>query len=182
MTEAAAANPAVRIKTNYGAFVVEVFAQDAPKSAANFLEYVKDGFYDNTLMHRVVAGFVAQGGGFERGMYQKATRPPVENEAGNGLKNQKYTMAMARTPEPHSATSQFFVNLRDNPSLDFTAADGDKWGYCVFGRVCEGMDVIDAIGAASTEERMGHSDVPAQDIVIESAAVVEEENGGGGDS
>jgi peptidyl-prolyl cis-trans isomerase B (cyclophilin B) len=171
-------NPAARIKTNYGAFVVEVFTGDAPKSAANFLEYVKDGFYDNTLMHRVVAGFVAQGGGFERGMYQKATRPPIENEAANGLKNEKYTVAMARTPDPHSATSQFFVNLRDNPSLDHSAPEGDNWGYCVFGRVREGMDVVDAIGAAATEERMGHSDVPAQDIVIESAELLDDENGG----
>lgn len=166
--------PAVRMRTNFGPIVVRLRPDRAPKTVENFLGYVAEGFYDNTVFHRVIAGFVAQGGGYERGMHPKATRPPIGNETGpDGLRNAGLTVSMARTSDPHSATSQFFINFSDNASLDFTRADGEDWGYCVFGEVVDGADVVEAIGKVDTEERMGMSDVPVQDVVIESIRLEE---------
>ena len=167
--------PQVRIRTNYGAMIAELRPDLAPLTVANFLQYAREGFYDGTLFHRVIPGFVIQGGGLGRGMYMKATREPVENEAANGLKNERFSLSMARLPTPHSATSQFFINLADNDSLNHKAPTDDGFGYCVFGKLVEGMDVAVAIGAAPTETRSNYQDVPAQDIVIESAEVVGEE-------
>ncbi len=161
--------PIVRIKTNYGSMVVQLYPDKAPKTVESFLSYVDDEFYDNTLFHRVIASFMIQGGGFERGLYQKGTQAPIQNEANpNGLKNTKYTVAMARTSDPHSATAQFFVNTADNPFLDFTQANEEGWGYCAFGEVIEGVDTAKTISEVETEERMGMSDVPIQDVIIES--------------
>ena len=135
----------VRLKTNLGDIVIELNAEKAPKTVANFLEYVESGFYNNTIFHRVIDGFMIQGGGFEPGMNQKATRAPVDNEAANGLTNDMYTIAMARTPNPHSATAQFFINVANNSFLNFRSATPDGFGYCVFGQVTEGQSVVDAI-------------------------------------
>ena len=168
---ALAANPQVELKTNQGNIAVEVFADKAPKSAENFLQYVRDGFYDGTVFHRVIDGFMIQGGGFDADMKQKATRPPIENEAKNGLKNEPGTLAMARTSDPHSASSQFFINLVPNTSLDYPSRDG--WGYAVFGKVTTGMDVVDAIGKVATGNRGFHQNVPVEAVVIESARVLE---------
>ncbi|HNW78243.1 MAG TPA: peptidylprolyl isomerase, partial [Candidatus Competibacteraceae bacterium] len=134
----------------------------------------RDGFYDGTLFHRVIPNFMIQGGGMEAGMKQKTTRSPIRNEADNGLKNQKGSIAMARTSDPHSATAQFFINLKDNDFLDFRAANSQGWGYCVFGRVTEGMDVVETIAKVATTSRRGHQDVPADDVVIERAEVIDE--------
>jgi peptidyl-prolyl cis-trans isomerase B (cyclophilin B) len=161
---------AVIMTTNYGAFTIELYADKAPKTVENFLAYVKDGFYTNTIFHRVIDGFMIQGGGFEPGMKQKATKGNVDNEAKNGLKNEPYTLAMARTSDPHSASSQFFVNVKSNSFLDYPGQDG--WGYCVFGKVTEGMDVIDKIRSVKTSRTGMHADVPAEDVVIEKAEVV----------
>jgi peptidyl-prolyl cis-trans isomerase B (cyclophilin B) len=168
-----ASSPRVKMTTNYGAFVITLDADKAPKTVANFLTYVKEGFYDNTIFHRVIDGFMIQGGGFEPGMKQKQTHAPVENEANNGLKNDKYTLAMARTSDPQSATAQFFVNVADNDFLNFTAPTANGWGYAVFGKVTEGMDVIDKIKAVKTGNSGFHQNVPAQDVIIEKAEVVE---------
>lgn len=168
---ALAANPQVELKTNQGNITVEVFADKAPKSAENFLQYVRDGFYDGTVFHRVIDGFMIQGGGFDADMKQKATRPPIENEAKNGLKNEPGTLAMARTSDPHSASSQFFINLVPNTSLDYPSRDG--WGYAVFGKVTSGMDVVNAIGKVATGNRGFHQNVPVEAVVIESARVLE---------
>ncbi|MBU6505384.1 MAG: peptidylprolyl isomerase, partial [Betaproteobacteria bacterium] len=138
-------------------------------TVANFLDYVSQGFYDNTVFHRVIDGFMIQGGGFEPGMHQKATNAPIENEAGNGLSNDRYTVAMARTSDPHSATAQFFINVKDNAFLNFRSATRDGYGYCVFGKVVEGQDVVDRIKGVNTGSRMGHGDVPLEDVVILSA-------------
>jgi peptidyl-prolyl cis-trans isomerase B (cyclophilin B) len=159
----------VRLVTSHGEIVLELDAEKAPKTVENFLGYVRSGFYDGTIFHRVIDGFMIQGGGFEPGMRQKPAGEPVDNEATNGLKNVAGTVAMARTPDPHSATAQFFINVSDNDFLDHTAPTSQGWGYCVFGRVAQGMDAITVIKAASTGSRAGHRDVPIEDIVIERA-------------
>jgi peptidyl-prolyl cis-trans isomerase A (cyclophilin A) len=169
---AIAANPQVEIKTTLGNIVIEVDADKAPKSAANFLQYVKDGYYDGTIFHRVIAGFMIQGGGIDQDMRQKPARPAIENEARNGLKNLPGTVAMARTSAPHSATSQFFINLVANGSLDYPG--GDNWGYAVFGKVVKGMDVVEKIGKVPTGKKGLYRDVPLTAVVIESARIVEE--------
>ena len=170
-------NPRIRLKTNYGAMVAELRPDRAPLTVANFLQYLRDGHYNETLFHRVIPGFVIQGGGLGRGMYLKATRDPVQNEAANGLKNERFTLAMARLPSPHSATSQFFVNMADNRSLDHKSPDDAGFGYCVFGRLVEGMDTAAAIADAPTETRSNYQNVPAQDIVIEGAEELDPETG-----
>jgi peptidyl-prolyl cis-trans isomerase B (cyclophilin B) len=162
----------VKLHTTLGTITLELDQQKAPDTVANFLQYVEDGHYTNTIFHRVIDGFMIQGGGFEPGMQQKATRATVKNEADNKLKNKAYTIAMARTPDPHSASSQFFINLSDNGFLDFTAPTPDGWGYCVFGRVTEGTEVVDKIRKVKTGSRAGHQDVPVNDVVIEKAEVV----------
>ena len=159
----------IKLHTSLGAITLELDAEHAPKTVENFLRYVKEGFYDGTIFHRVIAGFMIQGGGFSEGMEQKATHEPVENEAANGLKNAVYTIAMARTPNPHSATAQFFINVADNGFLNHTAPTPQGFGYCVFGRVVEGQDVVDKIGKVKTGNRAGHQDVPVDAAVIERA-------------
>jgi len=161
----------VRLHTNYGVIGIELDAERAPKTVENFLQYVRMGHYDNTLFHRVINGFMIQGGGFEPGMRQKPTATPIENEATNGLRNNKYTVAMARTSDPHSATSQFFINVADNDFLNHTAPSGQGWGYCVFGKVLEGTDVVDKIKSVRTSRSGGHQDVPEEDVVIQRAEV-----------
>ena len=164
----------VRLETTHGAIVLSLDAEKAPQTVENFMQYVRDGFYDGTLFHRVIDGFMVQGGGFAAGMQQKSARAPIANEADNGLRNQRGTIAMARTPDPHSATAQFFINVADNAFLDFKAKTDAGWGYCVFGRVTEGMDVVDRIKGVATTSRAGHRDVPAEDVVIVRASVVED--------
>jgi len=167
---AMAANPQVEMKTNQGTIVLELDAAKAPVTVANFVQYAKEGFYNGTIFHRVIDGFMIQGGGFEPGMKQKPTQAPIENEAKNGLKNVKGSIAMARTSDPHSATAQFFINVSDNSFLDYPGQDG--WGYCVFGQVVEGLDVVEAIRAVKTGRSGFHQDVPVEDVVIEKAEVV----------
>jgi Peptidyl-prolyl cis-trans isomerase (rotamase) - cyclophilin family len=162
----------VKLHTNFGVITLELNAEKAPKTVANFLEYVNSGFYDNTVFHRVIDGFMIQGGGFEPGMKQKATNAQIENEAANGLTNDNYTIAMARTPDPHSASSQFFINVKNNSFLNFSAPTSQGFGYCVFGKVVEGMDVVDKIKKVKTGNKAGHQDVPVEDVVIERAEVV----------
>ena len=164
----------VRLETTHGAIILSLDAEKAPQTVENFVQYVRDGFYDGTLFHRVIDGFMVQGGGFAAGMQQKSARAPIANEADNGLRNQRGTIAMARTPDPHSATAQFFINVADNAFLDFKAKTDAGWGYCVFGRVTEGMDVVDRIKGVATTSRAGHRDVPAEDVVIVRASVVED--------
>lgn len=159
----------IKLKTNHGDISLELDAEKAPLTVENFLQYVRDGFFNNTIFHRVIDGFMIQGGGFEPGMNQKPTRAPVKNEADNGLKNEAYTIAMARTTDPHSATAQFFINASNNDFLNFTSATPQGWGYCVFGKVVEGKEVIDKIKKVRTGNKAGHQDVPVEDIVIESA-------------
>jgi len=161
----------VRMQTNMGTIVLELDGDKAPETVANFVEYAKSGFYDGTIFHRVIPGFMIQGGGFEPGMSQKATRAPVKNEADNGLKNELGTIAMARTPDPHSATAQFFINVKNNGFLNHTAPTAQGWGYCVFGKVTEGMDVVHSIEKVSTTFRSGHQDVPSEDVVIEKVTI-----------
>ncbi len=161
----------VRMQTNKGSIVLELDGEKAPKTVENFIQYAKDGFYDGTIFHRVIPGFMIQGGGFEPGMTQKATRAPVENEANNGLKNDLGTIAMARTNDPHSATAQFFINAKDNGFLNHSAPTPQGWGYCVFGKVTEGLDVVKAIEAVATTGRGGHQDVPVEDVIIEKVTV-----------
>lgn len=163
----------VTFHTNYGDIVINTFADKAPATVENFLDYCKEGFYDNTIFHRVINGFMIQGGGFEPGMNQKATKAPVRNEANNGLANNRGTLAMARTNDPHSATAQFFINVADNDFLNFRAENANGWGYCVFAEVVEGMDVVDKIKAVSTGRSGFHQDVPREDIVINSVTVSE---------
>lgn len=163
----------VELHTNHGIIKIELDAEKAPKSAENFLQYVRDGHYDNTIFHRVIGNFMIQGGGFEPGMKQKPTRDPIENEANNGLKNDKYTVAMARTNVPHSASSQFFINLTNNDFLNFTSPTPQGWGYAVFGKVVEGTDVVDAIKGVKTGRSGFHDDVPQTDVVIQKAIVVD---------
>ncbi len=162
----------IKLHTNYGVIGIELDAERAPETAKNFIAYVEAGHYDNTVFHRVIDGFMVQGGGFEPGMKQKPTQAPVKNEADNGLKNDRYTVAMARTNEPHSATAQFFINVADNDFLNHTAPTAQGWGYCVFGRVVEGTDVVDRIKAVKTGSSGFHRDVPAEDVVIQKAEVV----------
>jgi peptidyl-prolyl cis-trans isomerase B (cyclophilin B) len=162
----------VRLHTNFGAITIDLDAERAPDTVANFLEYVRSGFYDNTVFHRVIDGFMIQGGGFEPGMKQKKTRAPVKNEADNAGKNDAYTVAMARTSDPHSATAQFFINVSDNAFLNHSSPTAQGWGYCVFGRVVEGQEVVDKIKEVQTGSRGMHQDVPVQDVVIERAEEV----------
>ena len=169
----ATASARVRFETTRGAFTIEVDATRAPLSSANFLQYVRDRHCDGTIFHRVIGNFMIQGGGFEPGMKQKSTRAPIKNEANNGLSNKTGTIAMARTMEPHSASAQFFINVKDNDFLDHTAPTVQGWGYAVFGEVVEGMDVVNKIKAVQTTMRGGHQDVPVDDVIIERAEVTE---------
>ncbi len=157
----------IRMYTNQGIITLELDAKRAPKTVENFLEYVRSGFYNGTVFHRVINNFMIQGGGFEPGMEQKATRGPIDNEANNGLRNERGTIAMARTNDPHSATAQFFINVVDNDFLNFTAPTPSGWGYCVFGRVTDGMRVVDEIKGTPTVTRGGHQNVPTSDIIID---------------
>ena len=168
------AAPSVEFQTNQGNFTVELYPEKAPKTVANFLQYVKDGFYENTIFHRVINHFMIQGGGFERDLSEKNTRAPISNEAGNGLLNQTGTIAMARTADPDSATAQFFVNLFDNQFLDYVGPDSDQIGYCVFGKVTSGMDVIQKIGLTQTNTVGRYSDVPVKPVIIKSAKLLSE--------
>jgi len=161
---------AVVLSTNHGDITIELDAEKAPKTVDNFLAYVKSGHYDGTIFHRVIDGFMIQGGGFEPGMKQKESGEPIDNEAANGLANEKYTVAMARTNDPHSATAQFFINVKDNSFLDY--AGPDQWGYCVFGRVTEGTEVVDEIRKVKTSTKGFHGDVPVEDVIIEKAEIV----------
>lgn len=161
----------VILHTNFGPITIELDAEKAPKTVANFLEYAKSGHYDGTVFHRVIDGFMIQGGGFAAGMQQKPTRAPVENEANNGLKNDKYTVAMARTNDPHSASAQFFINVSNNDFLNFKSPTPQGWGYCVFGKVSAGTEVVDKIKGVKTGTRGFHQDVPAEDVIIERAEV-----------
>ena len=165
-------NPKVTIETSKGAIVVELFADKAPDTVANFMEYVNDGFFDGTIFHRVIPGFMIQGGGFTTDMSQKPTRDPIRNEANNGLSNEVGTLAMARTPNPHSATAQFFINVKHNRFLDFQAETQQGWGYAVFGRVVEGMDVVSAIENVPTGNQGMHQDVPVEPVVMTRVAPV----------
>lgn len=162
----------VKLQTNFGAITLELDAEKAPKTVENFLAYVKSGHYDNTVFHRVIGSFMIQGGGFEPGMKQKPVNTPIDNEAANGLKNKRGTIAMARTNDPHSATAQFFINVVDNDFLDFKSPSGNGWGYCVFGKVTEGLDVVDAIRKVKTGNKGFHSDVPVEDVIIEKAEII----------
>lgn len=163
-------NPKVDLHiADFGVITIELNQEKAPKSVANFLSYVNKGHYDRTIFHRVIPGFMIQGGGFEPGMTQKDTDATIENEANNGLKNSKYTLAMARTNDPHSASSQFFINIADNGFLNHTAPSAQGWGYAVFGKVISGMDVVDRIAAVKTGTKGFHGDVPKDDVVIEKA-------------
>ncbi len=167
------ANPKVELHiATYGVITLELDADKAPKSVANFLSYVKKGHYDNTVFHRVIPGFMVQGGGFEPGMKQKGTDAQIDNEANNGLKNNEYTVAMARTNDPHSATAQFFINVADNTFLNHTAISQQGWGYAVFGKVVAGSEVVDKIKAVKTGRKGFHDDVPVDDVVIEKAVEV----------
>ncbi|MGJ8682360.1 peptidylprolyl isomerase [Paraglaciecola sp.] len=163
----------VKIHTNYGVITLTLFADKAPITVANFLDYVKEGFYDNTIFHRVIDGFMIQGGGFEPGMEQKETKATIQNEANNGVANEIGTVAMARTNEPHSATAQFFINVGDNAFLNFRSESADGWGYCVFAEVSDGMDVVNKIKDVKTGNSGYHQDVPVDDVVIQKAEIVE---------
>ncbi|MDX1735607.1 MAG: peptidylprolyl isomerase [Halioglobus sp.] len=163
----------VIIRTTFGAIKLELDEERAPKTVANFLAYARDGFYDGTIFHRVIDNFMIQGGGFDTDMQQKATTDPIENEADNGLKNDFGTIAMARTNDPHSATAQFFINVKDNDFLNHTGRNPSGWGYAVFGKVAEGEEVLDKIRAVPTTSRAGHQDVPQDPVIIESVEVVE---------
>ncbi|MFC2972366.1 peptidylprolyl isomerase [Azotobacter bryophylli] len=163
----------IKLHTNHGTITLQLFADKAPETVANFEEYVRSGHYDNTIFHRVIGNFMIQGGGFEPGMKQKSTRAPIKNEANNGLSNEIGTIAMARTMDPHSASAQFFINVANNSILDHSAPTTQGWGYAVFGKVVEGMDVIDKIKNVATTSRAGHQDVPKDDVIIEKAEIVE---------
>lgn len=169
----AAPNITVEIKTNHGTIVLELNADKAPVTVENFVRYAKDGFYDGTIFHRVIPGFMIQGGGFKPDMSQKSPGKPIKNEADNGLKNDIGTIAMARTNDPHSATSQFFINTKNNASLNQTVPTGNGWGYCVFGKVTDGLDVVKAIEGVKTGSKGGHADVPLEDVIIENVTIVE---------
>ena len=161
----------VKLSTNFGDISIELNAEKAPITVANFIKYVEEGFYDGLIFHRVIDGFMIQGGGFDTNMKQKSTLEPIKNEANNGLSNDRYTIAMARTSIPDSASSQFFINVADNGFLNHTAPTPSGWGYCVFGKVVAGMDVVDKIKSVSTTSRAGHQDVPVEPVVIQQATV-----------
>lgn len=163
----------ILLHTNHGVITVKLFEDKAPETTANFKEYVSSGHYDGTIFHRVIGNFMIQGGGFEPGMKQKSTRAQIKNEANNGLSNKTGTLAMARTMEPHSASAQFFINVKDNDFLDHTAPTVQGWGYAVFGEVVDGMDVVEKIKGVSTTMKAGHQDVPVDDVIIEKAEIVE---------
>ncbi|MDX8386015.1 MAG: peptidylprolyl isomerase [Gallionella sp.] len=160
----------VKLHTNKGVITLQLDAEKAPDTVKNFLEYVNSGFYTDTIFHRVISSFMIQGGGFESGMKNKDTNPPIKNEAANGLKNDNYTVAMARTGDPHSATAQFFINTKDNDFLNYPGQDG--WGYCVFGKVVDGKEIVDAIRQVKTGSSAGHQDVPLEDVIITKAEEV----------
>lgn len=162
----------VILTTNFGDISIELNTEKAPVTVANFLEYVNNGFYDGTIFHRVINSFMIQGGGFDANMKQKDTNTPIKNEADNGLSNDIYTIAMARTMVPDSATAQFFINVKDNDFLNFTSATTQGWGYCVFGKVVAGTEIVDKIKAVATGNRGGHQDVPVEPVIIEKATVV----------
>lgn len=162
----------VRLQTNFGVITLELDSEKAPETVQNFLNYVNSGFYDNTLFHRVIDDFMIQGGGFEPGMKQKKTQAPIHNEAANGLKNDAYTIAMARTADVHSATAQFFINVTSNGFLNYKSASPQGYGYCVFGKVVEGQDIIDKIKKVKTGDYAGHQNVPLEDVVIQKAEVI----------
>jgi peptidyl-prolyl cis-trans isomerase B (cyclophilin B) len=159
-------HPMVKLHTNHGIITLELDAEKAPLTVANFLDYAKSGFFDGTIFHRVISNFMIQGGGFEPGMKQKTTKATIQNEAGNGLKNDNYTVAMARTGDPHSATAQFFINVKNNDFLNYTAPNPQGYGYAVFGKVVEGKEVVDKIKGVKTAQRGGHGDVPLEDVII----------------
>jgi peptidyl-prolyl cis-trans isomerase B (cyclophilin B) len=163
----------IKLHTNYGDITLELDSEKAPLTVQNFVDYVNSGNYDNTVFHRVIDGFMIQGGGFEPGMVQKPTRTPIQNEAANGLKNDKYTVAMARTSDVHSATTQFFINVANNNFLNYSAPTSQGFGYCVFGKVIEGMDVVDKIAKVKTGNRAGHQNVPLENVLLEKAEVIE---------
>lgn len=162
----------VKLHTNFGEITLTLDAEKAPITVANFLQYVSEGFYDGTIFHRVIDGFMIQGGGFTTDMVQKKTNASIKNEANNGLSNEIYTIAMARTPDPDSATAQFFINVKNNDFLDFSAPTAQGWGYCVFGNVTGGTEVIDAIKAVKTSRKNGHQDVPVEPVIIERAEII----------
>ena len=163
----------VKLKTTMGDVLITLNSEKAPKTVENFLQYVRDGHYDGTIFHRVIDGFMIQGGGFESGMSEKPTREPVENEADNGLANNTGTIAMARTQDPHSASAQFFISTQDNDFLNHKAKNTAGWGYCVFGEVTEGSDVVTRIEEVATCSRAGHQDVPSEDVIIDKAEIIE---------
>lgn len=163
----------IKLHTNYGDITLELDSEKAPVTTQNFIDYVNSGHYDNTIFHRVIDDFMIQGGGFEPGMIQKKTQAPIANEAGNGLKNDKYTVAMARTSDPHSASAQFFINVKDNDFLNYKSSTSQGFGYCVFGKVVEGMDVVDKIKKVKTGTRSGHQDVPLENVLLQKAEVVQ---------
>jgi len=163
----------IRIQTSYGAMILELDEQKAPKTVENFIGYMQEGFFNGTLFHRVIDNFMIQGGGFNAGMVQKAAHAPLQNEATNGLRNERGTIAMARTSDPHSATSQFFINVVDNDFLNYTAPNPAGWGYCVFGKVVDGMTVVDRIKGVPTGSRGGHKNVPLTEVIIEDISEVE---------
>jgi len=163
----------IKLHTNHGVISINLFEDKAPLTAANFTQYVKDGHYDNVIFHRVISNFMIQGGGFAPGMQEKATRASIKNEADNGLSNKSGTLAMARTNEPHSASAQFFINVKDNDFLDHSSKTAQGWGYCVFGEVVEGLDIVEKIKAVATGSKGGHQDVPLEDVIIERAEIVE---------
>ncbi len=174
MSQASGGNPVIKLETTMGAIVLELDAQKAPKTVENFIQYVKDGHYNGTIFHRVIDGFMIQGGGFDAEMSQKDTRKPIENEANNGLKNDVYTIAMARTQDPHSATAQFFINVKNNTFLNHSSPTQAGWGYAVFGKVIEGSNVVDAIAKVSTTSKGMFDDVPTETVMIKKAVVVSE--------
>lgn len=165
----------IKLHTNHGVISVELDFEKAPATAENFLQYARDGFYDGTIFHRVINGFMIQGGGMEPGMKEKPNREPINNEADNGLENLNGTLAMARTNDPHSATSQFFINVKDNAFLNHSSPTPQGWGYCVFGKVVEGMDVVEAIKGVKTGSHGMHQDVPVEDVIIERVEIIEDD-------
>ena len=163
----------IKLHTNHGVITLKMFADKAPETVANFIQYVKDGHYDNTIFHRVISNFMIQGGGFDTDMKEKATRDSIKNEANNGVSNKVGTVAMARTMDPHSASAQFFINVNDNEFLDHSAPTTQGWGYAVFGEVVDGFDVVTAIKNVKTTSKNGHQDVPAEEVIIEKAELIE---------
>ncbi len=162
----------IKLHTNHGVITLELDSEKAPLTVQNFIDYVNSGHYDNTVFHRVIDGFMIQGGGFEPGLTQKKSRAPIQNEAANGLKNDKYTVAMARTSDVHSASAQFFINVADNNFLNYTSPTSQGFGYCVFGKVVEGQDVVDRIKKVKTGDRSGHQNVPLEDVVLQKAEII----------